>query len=162
AAGVYHTVALKVDGTVWAWGGNSHGDLGDGTTTDQYTPVQVSALNLADPCSAGVAVCNAGTGLCAATPSQPDGSPCNDDNACTQTDTCQAGVCTGANPVVCAAPDQCHLVGTCDPGTGMCSAPVAKADGSACDDGDACTQADSCQAGACTGANPVVCVTPDQ
>jgi len=33
AAGNHHTVALKEDGTVWAWGRNSDGQLGDGSTT---------------------------------------------------------------------------------------------------------------------------------
>ena len=37
-------LALKDDGTVWAWGGNSLGQLGDGTHTDRYVPVQVSGL----------------------------------------------------------------------------------------------------------------------
>src|SRR4029078_6321178 len=82
-------------------------------------------------------------------------------NACTQTDTCQAGVCTGGNPVVCPAPDQCHNAGTCAPATRVCSNP-AKANGTACNDGDGCTQTDTCQAGTCTGANPVVCPAPDQ
>ncbi|HQN77474.1 MAG TPA: hypothetical protein PLP45_04185 [Syntrophales bacterium] len=36
-----HTVALKSDGTVWAWGFNADGQLGDGTDTDRWTPVQV-------------------------------------------------------------------------------------------------------------------------
>ena len=64
------------------------------------------------------------------------------------------GACTGANPVTCAASDQCHDAGTCDPATGACSNP-AKANGTACNDGNACTQTDTCQSGACTGANPV-------
>ena len=38
------TVALKNDGTVWAWGYNGHGELGDNTTTNRHTPVQVSGL----------------------------------------------------------------------------------------------------------------------
>ncbi|HPC03911.1 MAG TPA: hypothetical protein PKY58_07515 [Syntrophales bacterium] len=41
AAGNYHTVALKEDRTVWAWGNNDCGQLGDSTTTDRWTPVQV-------------------------------------------------------------------------------------------------------------------------
>jgi len=36
--------ALKSDGTVWAWGSNSTGFCGDGTTTERHTPVQVSGL----------------------------------------------------------------------------------------------------------------------
>ncbi len=41
AGGVKHTIALKSDGTVWAWGNNEYGQLGDGTTIDRTTPVQV-------------------------------------------------------------------------------------------------------------------------
>ncbi|MZG88400.1 RCC1 repeat-containing protein, partial [Staphylococcus aureus] len=44
AGGVYHTIALKSDGTVWAWGYNGYGQLGDGSTTNRSTPVQVSGL----------------------------------------------------------------------------------------------------------------------
>ena len=36
-----HMVAIKTDGTVWAWGWNEDGQLGDGTTTDRSRPVQV-------------------------------------------------------------------------------------------------------------------------
>jgi alpha-tubulin suppressor-like RCC1 family protein len=36
-----HSLALKRDGTVWAWGNNQYGQLGDGTTTQRNTPVQV-------------------------------------------------------------------------------------------------------------------------
>ncbi|MGE5704247.1 MAG: Ig-like domain-containing protein, partial [Clostridia bacterium] len=44
AAGLYHNLVLKEDGTVWAWGGNSSGQLGDGTTGTQTIPVQVKGL----------------------------------------------------------------------------------------------------------------------
>jgi hypothetical protein len=93
-------------------------------------------------------------------PAKPDGAACNDGNACTMTDTCRAGVCTGANPVVCAAADQCHGAGVCNPTTGMCSAPNAP-DGTACDDGDDCTLGDACRAGVCRPATTVECVAPD-
>lgn len=40
-----HSLALKSDGTVWGWGKNEVGQLGDGTTTNpRLTPVQVSGL----------------------------------------------------------------------------------------------------------------------
>ncbi|MCB9064973.1 MAG: HYR domain-containing protein [Chitinophagales bacterium] len=35
-----HGTARRGDGTVWAWGVNSNGELGDGTTTDRTSPVQ--------------------------------------------------------------------------------------------------------------------------
>jgi alpha-tubulin suppressor-like RCC1 family protein len=37
-----HTIALRADGTMWAWGSNSDGQLGDGTTEDRTTPTPVS------------------------------------------------------------------------------------------------------------------------
>jgi alpha-tubulin suppressor-like RCC1 family protein len=36
-----HSIALKSDGTLWAWGDNSSGQLGDGTFTNRSTPVRV-------------------------------------------------------------------------------------------------------------------------
>ncbi|MBI5696276.1 MAG: thrombospondin type 3 repeat-containing protein [Nitrospirae bacterium] len=41
SAGHNRSLALKADGTVWAWGLNSYGQLGDNTTTDRHAPVQV-------------------------------------------------------------------------------------------------------------------------
>jgi alpha-tubulin suppressor-like RCC1 family protein len=42
SAGDLHVLALKRDGTVWAWGGNPYGALGNGTLNDSATPTQVS------------------------------------------------------------------------------------------------------------------------
>jgi hypothetical protein len=77
-----------------------------------------NACTLADTCQAGVctsgapvsctsppdachtatgATCNTSTGVCTY-PAKANGTSCNDGNACTLTDTCQAGVCTGSNP----------------------------------------------------------------
>ncbi|SMB86383.1 RCC1 domain-containing protein [Deinococcus hopiensis] len=44
AGGLSHSLAVKADGTVRAWGGNGFGQLGDGTTTVRSTPVLVSGL----------------------------------------------------------------------------------------------------------------------
>jgi alpha-tubulin suppressor-like RCC1 family protein len=39
SAGYNHTAAIKTDGTLWTWGRNDYGQLGDGTTTDRSSPV---------------------------------------------------------------------------------------------------------------------------
>ena len=41
SAGWWHSLALGSDGNAYAWGYNNYGRLGDGTTTDRYTPVRV-------------------------------------------------------------------------------------------------------------------------
>ena len=100
-------------------------------------------------------VCSPSTGACS-NPNAQNGTGCNDGNACTQTDICQSGVCTGTNPIVCTASDQCHVAGTCNPSTGACSNPAA-ADGTPCNDGNACTTLDACLTGACKGGPPLNC-----
>jgi alpha-tubulin suppressor-like RCC1 family protein len=44
SAGTSHALAIKSNGTVWAWGSNSYGQLGDGSTTTRTSPVQVNTL----------------------------------------------------------------------------------------------------------------------
>jgi alpha-tubulin suppressor-like RCC1 family protein len=39
-AGYNHTFAIKTSGQLWAWGNNSCGKLGDGTTIDKCSPVR--------------------------------------------------------------------------------------------------------------------------
>jgi len=41
AAGGSHSLAIRTDGSLWAWGGNWFGNLGDGTTNDRSSPVRV-------------------------------------------------------------------------------------------------------------------------
>lgn len=145
----------------------------DGTVCDDG-----SACNTMDTCQSGACVgtnptkctaidschdvgtCNPGTGICS-NPLKIDGAACSDGNACTQVDTCLAGVCKGAMPTICTASDQCHTAGFCDAISGACTNPI-KGNGTACNDGDACTKKDTCQTGVCTGANPVICAASDQ
>ena len=131
-------------------------DTCQGGTCTGASPVVCTAQ---DDCH-DVGTCAKDTGLCS-NPAKADGTSCDDNNLCTKVDACQGGKCTGVSPVACLASDQCHDAGTCDPGTGVCSNP-AKPNGTTCTDNDKCTQTDTCQGGACTGANPVPCPTPDQ
>jgi alpha-tubulin suppressor-like RCC1 family protein len=43
AARNYNTAAIKTDGTLWLWGSNGSGQLGDSTTTNKSSPVQTIA-----------------------------------------------------------------------------------------------------------------------
>ncbi|MEL4106286.1 fibronectin type III domain-containing protein [Oscillospiraceae bacterium WX1] len=53
AAGAYHGLALKADGSVYAWGHNADGQLGNGTTNESDTPVQVNSLTGVNSIAAG-------------------------------------------------------------------------------------------------------------
>jgi alpha-tubulin suppressor-like RCC1 family protein len=44
SGGQYHTAAIKTDGTLWTWGDNSYGQLGDNTITQRSSPVQTIAF----------------------------------------------------------------------------------------------------------------------
>ena len=103
--------------------------------------------------------CDGSSDTCPADGLTADGTTCNDGDACTQNDVCQAGQCQGT-AVTCAAPDQCHEAGTCDPGTGLCTY-AQKQDGTSCDDGNACTEHESCRAGHCVGGTAISCADSD-
>jgi alpha-tubulin suppressor-like RCC1 family protein len=45
AGGSRFTVLVKPDGTVWTWGQNQEGQLGDGTTTNRTVPAPVPGLS---------------------------------------------------------------------------------------------------------------------
>ena len=48
-------MAVKGDGTVWTWGSNTSGQLGDGSTTAKNFPVQTSGLSGMTAVAAGYA-----------------------------------------------------------------------------------------------------------
>ncbi len=52
-AGKSHALALKGDGSVWGWGDNDQGALGDGTLTNQPAPVQALGVSGATTVAAG-------------------------------------------------------------------------------------------------------------
>lgn len=54
AAGDYHTLALKQDqSTIWAWGSNFYGQLGDGGREDKLKPIQVQGIRGVTTIAAG-------------------------------------------------------------------------------------------------------------
>ncbi len=86
-------------------------------------------------------ICDPGTGACS-NPNAPDGTSCNDDNACTVGDVCVGGTCVEGTPVDCSTDNPC-LIGGCNPTSGCYT--EAKAAGAACDaDDNACTVGDAC------------------
>uniref|UniRef100_UPI004056BE71 RCC1 domain-containing protein n=1 Tax=Candidatus Electronema sp. TaxID=2698783 RepID=UPI004056BE71 len=44
-AGYSHSLAIRTDGTLWTWGDNQYGQLGDGTTERKNKPVQISTAS---------------------------------------------------------------------------------------------------------------------
>jgi alpha-tubulin suppressor-like RCC1 family protein len=64
AGGLSHSVALKSDGTVWAWGNNATNQLGDGGTTSRKLAGQVKTAN--NSFLTGIVAIAAGDNFCVA------------------------------------------------------------------------------------------------
>jgi hypothetical protein len=156
AAGSYHSVALKADGSVWTWGANEYGQLGNDTQDDLPIPTQVNSLSSVTAVAAGDEH---------SVTLRSDGSiwvwgtgQLGDDTTSQRLTPVQV-----LNLSLAAPPGPCDTGGIpiCLPDTHTCGfAPLP--DGTACNDGDACTQTDACQSGQCTGANPITCTALDQ
>lgn len=43
--GTAHTVAIQTDGTIWGWGRNVEGQIGDGTNTQRNAPTRIGSAN---------------------------------------------------------------------------------------------------------------------
>ncbi len=53
SSGASHTLALKTDGTLWAWGNNGFGALGDGSTLNSRKPIHIKVGTAFKRISAG-------------------------------------------------------------------------------------------------------------
>jgi len=91
-----------------------------------------------DASSCTADTCDAGIGC----EHNPQEGPCDDSNACTQTDGCTAGQCAGANPLVCSDGNGCTN-DSCNPAVGCVFTPISpccgngvKEAGEGCDDGN--------------------------
>ena len=77
---------------------------------------------------------------------KPDGTSCDDGNACTIADYCNDGTCIGGGTLNCDDGNVC-TDDLCDPGSGC----YYENNTSPCDDGLYCTVDDTCSDGVCTG-----------
>lgn len=99
------------------------------------------------PCVVGV--CDNATNQCRARP-RPNGTACDDGNACTVGDFCRRGLCESGGPRACPPPPNMCVVSVCRPAAGGCVVEAAP-DGTSCDDGQACSFDDECHGGMCVG-----------
>ena len=53
SAGLYHSIALRADGSMWAWGVNECGELGDGGTQNSNAPIRIGNDNDWEAVSSG-------------------------------------------------------------------------------------------------------------
>ena len=113
---------------------------------DESTIVTCPATS--KPCL--VSSCDPLSGACVEVPAE-DGLSCNDDDACTDSDQCQLGLCLG-QAVVCDDANPCT-----DDGCNSASGCIFANNTNSCDDGDLCTSGDQCSAGACLGTPDPAC-----
>ncbi len=111
---------------------------------------QVSICDDGDPCTTDV--CDPTTADCSYSLNT---ASCNDSNACTENDTCNAGTC-GGTPRSCDDGNSC-TTDTCNINQGCFSTAI---NAGTCDDGLACSTGDSCMAGVCVADTTQCLCTP--
>ena len=97
------------------------------------------------------ATCDGETGECGLSPDH-EGYGCEDGDACTFGDQCEAGSCVPGAALACEDGNPCTDDG-CDPASGCSHTPNA----AACDDGNPCTVGEICGDSACGGGGAVSC-----
>lgn len=91
-----------------------------------------------------LASCDQATGKCKLSPAA-ENLPCDDKQACSELDKCQAGLCKGS-PKTCVDGNAC-TDDSCNAKSGCVFTPNALA----CNDNNACTTGDHCVSGGCVG-----------
>jgi hypothetical protein len=123
AAGERYSMALRTDGTVWGWGENNMGQLGDNSTTTRPTPVQVVGVG-GTGFLTGVEDISAGGASNHTLALKPDGTlygwGYNGDGQLGNgsTSTPQLTPTQVVNTSLGQVPGSCRLVGRVQPGTG--------------------------------------------
>ena len=132
----------------------------DGSLCDYQDACLLGTVCLDGQCQGGQLVnCNDGNPCtddscdpdsgCLNVPNQAD---CDDQDACTTSDTCIDGVCGGLDPVNCDDQNVC-TGDSCQSASGCLHEPLS----AQCNDGNACTKSDTCLEGVCVAGAPVSC-----
>lgn len=120
----------------------------------QDPTTRVTCAPHVDPCR--FEECQPSTGTCLVVNAN-DGTLCDDHNACTVGDACQAGLCVSGPPKDCDDQELCTQDG-CAPLTGSCQhIPNTMP----CENSFACSTGDVCQAGSCKRGETVRCDDED-
>jgi hypothetical protein len=150
-----------INGTCEKLPTNESAPCDDGKTCSENDTCQAGACTgtpkfcpSTDSCHVGS--CDLTLDMCVQVPGN-DGAGCIDENPCTLTGVCNAGVCAPGQQVDCSFLDGECSVGVCDPVLGCVVTPLN--DGDPCNDSLFCTINDQCSGGIC-GGSPNTCAPP--
>jgi hypothetical protein len=123
----------------------------DGDAAEPACTSDQACASLLPPGPCQISRCVLATGACVLIPAA-DGAPCDDEDSCTLSSACAAGVCTSGVSKPCDDNDGC-TEDSCDPVKGCVNSPAA----GSCDDGNGCTTQDACTATGCAGQPSASC-----
>jgi hypothetical protein len=132
----------------------------EGVCTGGAAP-DCAALN--DECTTAHCAQSGAEGNCDRSAARPNGTPCDDGDACNIGERCQDGECMNSSPTDCSAFNTQCTFAVCDIGgfEGNCLIAQLILNGTPCDDDDPCTLEDACMHGTCTAGTAVDCTPFD-